>query len=173
VTPDEILKRDERIAQLTQKYGSAGQELEFGLRIVDRYQPTVARQHSLMMEQWRSKDHNRALAELHFMLIAMDAVWRGLRLLAKHTGGNLDARLKSIDWSGYNDAPNHFELLDDRLYGNKKNAPKPVTESTRTIEFGLKGGPPQRFEFGDRSIDVSADFLAKQQKFVDNVIGAL
>eukprot|EP01035_Chromulina_nebulosa_P034918 gene34918-46908_t len=173
---DEIIKRYRRVNELANKYGVGGQEIEFGLRIVERYQPAVGRQHGLVLDRWKAKDHNRALAELHFMLIAMDAVYRGLKLTAGIAKGEAAAQVKSVDWAVYNDARNHFEHVDDRLYGSKKNAPEPIVDkqgNNRTIEFGLKAGPPQRFEFGTKSIDISESFLARQQEYVDRVLAAL
>jgi hypothetical protein len=170
-----VRARHLKAVAVSAKYGANYALIEFALRTIGRYQPAVARQHGLVTEQWKLRDHSRALVELHFMLIAMDSVWRGLNLLAKAVHGPFEGAVLRVDWSGYNDARNYFEHADDRIHGTRRNAPESTVEGggSHTVEYSLKKGPPPKFTYGMKSIDISEDFLANYTRYVDGAMGLL
>jgi len=139
-----------------------------GVGWIARYREAAMRQHALFIDAWRQKNHERALVELHFFLISICIVLSGMSLIGDALGDEIDTYVASKSYEDYRDARNHFEHIDDRLYGTGRNAPDPVYDSAnpRTIHFGLVGSPPT-FRFGAESIDVSDNFLAEFIGFVE------
>ncbi len=64
--------------------------------------------------------------------------------------------VSGLNYGSYNDARNHFEHLEDRVYGTRKNAPVAISENgaSRTVHVGLNPSD-QTFNFSDRKIDIS------------------
>lgn len=154
---------NDQLARLWQLDSTGAAAHGFGL--VERYLPAISRQHRLVFEAWTIKEYSRALCELHFFLTALDRVCDGLQIAAGVLGGALATHVESRDHRDYRDARNHFEHLEDRLYGSRRNAPQPAEEvgSTRTIHYGLVASTKE-FRWGNRRIDISEVFL---KDFVD------
>jgi len=143
-------------------------ELAHGLDLVSKYRGAIDRQHSRMMDAWMAKDHTTALVELHFLLIAMNRINDGLGIVARIKGGETSDHILSQEFGDYRDARNHFEHLNDRLYGSKKNAPQPIVENgtSHTPHFGLRLKEMQ-FYWGTKTIDISKEFFASYLNYVD------
>ncbi|WP_189402118.1 hypothetical protein, partial [Mesorhizobium sp. M2E.F.Ca.ET.154.01.1.1] len=99
-------------------------QLHDGLGLVDKYLEAVERQHALIFDAWRQKRYKRALVELHFFLIAIDRVKDGIVLASNVLGAEMVRHVGTLDLSGYKRARDHFEHIEDRLYGSRKNALK-------------------------------------------------
>lgn len=140
-------------------------------RWVPRYRTASERRHAAFMAHWRAKDHDAALVELHFFLTAACRIVAFMKMAADRMGGEVRSHVDSRDYSLMKDARNHFEHLEDRLYGSGKNRPLPITEggATRTVHFGLRAAD-QHFTFGDKALDVSPTFLAEFLSFVDRFL---
>ncbi|PBB35351.1 hypothetical protein [Mesorhizobium sp. WSM3868] len=137
-------------------------QLHDGLRLVDKYLEAVQRQHALIFEAWRQKRYERALVELHFFLIAIDRVKDGIVLASSALGTEMADHWGAWDLSGYKRARDHFEHIEDRLYGSRKNALKRNQEygTERTIHYGLSAGD-KSFRWSDQKIDISEGFLTR------------
>jgi hypothetical protein len=138
-----------------------------GLELVAKYRLAVERQNRLVFDAWTQKDFPRALVELHYFLVAVDRVNDGLKLIADTLEGDVADFIRSKDFGDYRDARNHFEHLDDRPFGTKKNAPQPITENgtTRNIHYGLQAAA-KRFNWGAKSIDISKEFVCDFLSYV-------
>ncbi|AZO15451.1 hypothetical protein EJ069_12405 [Mesorhizobium sp. M2A.F.Ca.ET.043.05.1.1] len=136
-------------------------QLHDGLGLVDRYLEAVERQHALMFDAWRQKRYKRALVELHFFLIAIDRVKDGIVLASNVLGTEMASHVGALDLSAYKRARDHFEHIEDRLYGSRKNALKKIEEAgnERTIHYGLSA-EDKSFRWSDQKIDVSEEFLS-------------
>jgi hypothetical protein len=139
-----------------------------GHELMLKYRGAIARQHGRLFEAWQAGLFTDALTELHFFLISIDRVHDGLTLAAQALGDPLAAHVATRDMSDYRDARNHFEHLDDRLFGTKRKSPRPITENgaTRTVHFGLKAG--RYFEWGDKRIDLSTNFLRSYTAYLEH-----
>ena len=138
------------------------------LELVRKYRGSVRSQHKLIFERWGARDFHSDLLHTHYLLIGIDRTQDGLELASAALGGTLSDFLPNVDLSDYRDARNHFEHLEDRLFGTKRNAPQSITEggATRTVHFGLKANPP-RFEWGSRQIDISEQFVSMYENYVE------
>lgn len=125
------------------------------LELVEKYKPFIPVQHSRLMAAWREKRHSGALVELHFMLIATMRVRDGFRLAAPIVPG-LGDHLGTIDLAPYKRARDHFEHIDDRLYGSRRGALKAIDGRTR--HYGLLAASVE-FGWSDEKIDISDGFL--------------
>ncbi|RUW22095.1 hypothetical protein [Mesorhizobium sp. M1E.F.Ca.ET.041.01.1.1] len=141
-------------------------KLAHGIELIEKYREALYRQHGLIFDAWRAKDFTQALAQLHFFLISLDRMNDGLAMVAEKVGGAVAAFIATRNFEDYTDARNHFEHLDDRLFGTKRNAPEPITENgaTRLLHYGLSGN--QQFAWGKKRIDISDKFLAEYQRYV-------
>lgn len=137
-------------------------------RWVPRYRTAAERRHAAFMSHWSAKEHDAALVELHFFLTAACRIAAFMKMAADRMGGEVKSHVDSRDFSLMKDARNHFEHIEDRLYGSKKNYLLPTTEGggTRTVHFGLRGSD-QHFTFGNKALDVSTTFLTDFLSFVD------
>ncbi|MFA1623675.1 hypothetical protein ACDY96_12850 [Rhizobium mongolense] len=123
------------------------------------------------MSHWRAGEHDAAMVELHFFLTAACRIVAFMKMAAEHMGGEAKAHIDSRDSSMMKRARDHFEHIEDRLYGTGKNRPRPITEggATHTVHFGLRAAD-QHFTFGDKALDVSPTFLAEFLSFVDRFL---
>lgn len=137
-------------------------QLYEGLGLVEKYLEAVERQHALILDAWRQKRHERALVELHFFLIAIDRVKDGFVLACHVLGADMASYMEGLDLSGYKRARDHFEHIEDKLYGSRRNALKKIEEAgnERTIHYGLSGGD-KSFRWSNEKIDISEGFLNK------------
>lgn len=137
-------------------------QLHDGLGLVNKYLEAAQRQHALIFDAWRQKRYERALVELHFFLIAVDRVKDGIALASKTLDAEMAGHLAALDLSGYKRARDHFEHIEDRLYGSRKNALKKIQEngSERTIHYGLSA-KDKTFRWSDQTIDISDAFLER------------
>ena len=141
---------------------------------IARYREAAVKQHNRFFQAWQKKEHEIALVELHFFLNCLVCILDFMRIIGNSIGDEVKAYVDSDTFPDHRDARNHFEHIEDRLYGSKRNAPKEVFDEAnpRTIHFGLKGSE-QTFQFGDQSIDVSKAFLKKFLEFIDELIPIL
>ena len=148
----------------------AGQAFQ-GMGIVQRYCKVVGRQQQLIFS---TRDYDIALANLHFFLIAIDRVADGLAEVGKALGGDIELLVASRNFDDYRDARNHFEHLEDRLFGTKRNAPQPITENgaTRTVHFGLYPSAKQ-FRWGAKIVDISDTVVIDLLAHVRSVVALI
>ncbi|PBB21647.1 hypothetical protein [Mesorhizobium sp. WSM4313] len=142
-------------------------KLDHGIELIEKYREALSRQHDLIFAAWRAKDFPQALAQLHFFFISLDRMNDGLAIVAEMLGGDVAAFAATRNFEDYKDARNHFEHLDDRLFGAGRYAPEPVTEgsSTRLVHYGLSGKDKQ-FAWGKKRVDISDEFLAEYLAYV-------
>ena len=142
-------------------------KLDHGIDLIEKYREALSREHGLIFAAWRAKDFIQALAQLHFFLISLDRMNDGLTIVAERLGGDVAKFVATINFEDYKDARNHFEHLDDRLFGTKRNAPESITEGdvTRRVHYGLSG-KDQQFAWGKKSVDISEKFLAMYLGYV-------
>ncbi|PIR00082.1 MAG: hypothetical protein COV66_08260 [Nitrospinae bacterium CG11_big_fil_rev_8_21_14_0_20_45_15] len=136
-----------------------------------RYRNSAELQHSRFIQAWRQSNYPQVLIELHFLLVSINLVCNNMKVLSRLIGGDAITHEGSIDYSLYRDARNHFEHLDDRLFGSKRNAPEPVFDGAnpRTIHYGLNvRGGKRIFSFGAKEIDVSEKFIKDFLEYVDS-----
>ncbi|WP_085034896.1 hypothetical protein [Ensifer aridi] len=140
-------------------------------RWVARYRGATEQRHAAFMSHWRAGEHDAALVELHFCLTAACRIVAFMKVAADRMGGEAKSHVDSRDFSLMKDARNHFEHIEDRLYGSEKNRPLAITESgvTRTVHLGLRGSD-QHFTFGDKALDVSPAFVTEFLSFVDRFL---
>ncbi|MCK3776686.1 hypothetical protein MZK49_08065 [Ensifer sesbaniae] len=140
-------------------------------RWIPRYRPATAERHAAFMDRWSAGEHDAALVELHFFLTAACRIVAFMKMAADRMGGEVKSHVDSRDFILMKDARNHFEHIEDRLYGSGKNRPLPTTEggATRTVHFGFRAAD-QHFLFGDEALDVSPTFLHEFLSFVDRFL---
>jgi hypothetical protein len=144
--------------------------LSHGIELVRKYRSALIRQHGLIFAAWRRKEFERTVIETHFFLVALDRMNDGLALISKALGGAVKTAVDAKNFGEYRDARNHFEHLDDRLFGTKRNTPATLTENgaTRTIHFGLY--KDQTFGWGAKRIDISGAFLSDFLGYADAIV---
>lgn len=137
---------------------------------IAKYREAALRQHALFFDAWVKGDHERALVELHFLLTSVCGVLRNMKLIGTVLGKDINTYVNGQNYEDYWDARHHFEHIEDRVHGSRRNAPQPVFDgaNSRTIHFGLDGSR-QVFRFGAKSIDVSDGFLDEFIGFVDGL----
>ncbi|WP_349434293.1 hypothetical protein [Pararhizobium sp. A13] len=140
-------------------------------RWVPRYRVATKQRHAAFMSHWSAGEHDAALVELHFFLTAACRIVAFMKMASDRMGGEVKSHVESRDFISMKDARNHFEHIEDRLYGSGKNRPLPITDggAVHTVHFGLRGAD-QRFLFGDKALDVSPTFLAEFLSFVDRFL---
>ena len=140
------------------------------MAIALRYRAFVARQHASLLDAWTSKDYPRALVELHFALTALNRTCDGLYLADQGLCGLISGHLATVDWALHRDAQNHFEHIDDRIYGSRRNAPHPIDElgAIQTIHFGLRES--MEFVWSNHRIDVSTEMVKRFDSYVETAI---
>jgi hypothetical protein len=152
----EEMRRLTLVDMIDQTGASAG-----ALKWMPRYRKLAVRQHEFFMSAWREKCYADALVELHLFITCVDRALEWMIRSAKAIGSPITDLMNSLDVSDLQDARNHFEHLDDRLFGSKMNAPKPVQEAgagAHIIHVGLRAADQHLF-YGDRDVDVSENFL--------------
>jgi hypothetical protein len=134
---------------------------------IPRYREAAVRQHAAFIATWKRKDYTGALVELHFFLTAACKVIAFMRVAADRFGGDVKAHFDNRDFTGIKQARDHFEHIEDRLYGSKKNRLKSIKdkEGERTIHFGLRSAD-QHLTFSDRDVDVSEKFATEFDQFI-------
>lgn len=146
--------------------------VQHGMAYAYQYLPAVRRQRTLVTESLANKHLERALVELHFMLIAVDRIKDGLQLAAQGLGEGLTLHFQSLDLAAHKRARDHFEHIEDRLFGTKKNTPKHVVDgdATKLIHYGFTDGSSSEFSWGgeffrwsDQQIDVSSNFVSRME----------
>jgi len=136
-------------------------------RWVPRYREAAAKRHGEFISAWKSGYPDQALVELHFFLISVSRIVAFMKMAADRLGGDVKAHVDSRDFAPQKQARDHFEHIEDRLYGGQRSRVLPITEggSERTVHFGLRS-TDQHFTFSDKAIDTSENFLRDFLSFV-------
>lgn len=138
---------------------------------IPRYRPAAEQRHAAFMAHWRAGEFDSALVELHFCLTAACRIVAFIKMAAERIGGEAKSYVEARDFSMMKKARDHFEHIDDRLYGTGKNRPRPIAEGggARIVHFGLRAAD-QHLTFGDKALDASSTFLAEFLSFVDRFL---
>src|SRR5262245_50108980 len=91
------------------------------VRWIPRYRPAVEQRHAAFVAHWRAGQADAALVELHFCLTAACRVVAFMKMAAERLGGEAKSYGDAQDFSMIKRARDHFEHIDDRLYGTRKN----------------------------------------------------
>ncbi|MBP2238777.1 hypothetical protein J2Z31_005318 [Sinorhizobium kostiense] len=144
------------------------------LRWIPRYRAATEQRHAAFMSRWSAGEIDSALVELHFFLTAACRIVAFMKMAADRLGGEAKSHVDSCDFKVMKKARNHFEHIDDQLYGTGKNRPRPITEDgvTRTVHFGLRAAD-QHMTFGDEALDVSCTYLTVFLSFVDRFLAVV
>lgn len=135
-----------------------GEDIHHAWRTIESYVNAIPVQHGRVFEAWRMGDFHALKFETHFLLTAICVIDRQIiqmRPVTERLG------LTKVETQPYVDARNHFEHLEDRLFGNSKRARNHRPKRTqadggnlKTVHYGFDPNGPS-LKFGDRSVEIS------------------